>query len=136
MRLKSYDPPRRREPDLTSLINIVFLILIFFIVAGTLRPFSAREIKLAKSIPDSVGVSGSTNLIAHADGRLSYRGELVSLEALAARLRQERDVTEGAPLTIIADARLNARRLLAVMRAVRGPGVGEISILTEKLREE
>ena len=136
MRFKIVDSPRRREPDLTSLINIVFLILIFFIVAGTLRPFSARNIKLAKSRPDSVGVAVRANLVAYADGRLSYRNEAVSLDDLVARMRRERNLTEAAPLTVVADARLSAKRLLEVVRAVRGAGVGEISILTEKLREQ
>ena len=136
MKLKAPVTTRRPEPDLTSLINIVFLILIFFIVAGTLRPFSARDIQLARTQPDSAGVSVPANLIAHADGRVTYRGEVVPLEELGTRISRDRNNAERAPLTIVADARLNAKRLLEIMRTVRGPGVGEISILTEQLREK
>ena len=135
MIFKRPDVSRRREPDLTSLINIVFLILIFFIVAGTLRPFSARDIELAKSPPDGTSGVVSANIIAFADGALSHRGQSVSLEELVARIRSERPASESAPLTIVADARLNAKRLLEIVRAVRGPGIAEISVVTEKLRE-
>jgi len=136
MKLKTSNTSRRLEPDLTSLINIVFLILIFFIVAGTLRPFSARDIQLAKTQPDRAGVGGPVNLIAYADGRVSYHGEFVSLADLSLRVRQAQTSKDAAPLTIVADARLKAQRLLEIMRALRGPGVGEISILTEKLKEK
>ena len=111
MKFKTLDASRRREPDLTSLINIVFLILIFFIVAGTLRPFSARDIKLAKSQPDSTSAVVSANVVAFADGGLTHRGQTVSLEELVVRIRNERSASEPAPLTIVADARLSGDAL-------------------------
>ena len=132
MKLRNANKSRRREPDLTSLINVVFLILIFFIVAGTLRPFSARDIKLAKSHPDNTGVAKSAMLIAHADGRLSYRGEAISLEQVGTRLGRDRGDPRTAPLTIVADARLSAKRLLEITRALRGTGNNGVAILIER----
>ena len=78
---------------------------------------------------------GAYSQLPHAQCSLTYRGEVVSIETLRTRLRQERQEFEPVSLTIVADARLNAKRLLEVMRAVRGPGISEISILTERLRD-
>ena len=135
MQFRKLDSPRRREPDLTSLINIVFLILIFFIVAGTLRPFTARDVTLVKVQPDVAGVAVPAKLIVFADGGISYRGELTSLENLGTSLQRDSGVTPAKPLTIVADARLDARRLLEIVRAVRRLGIEDISLLTQRLKD-
>lgn len=140
MRLRDKSAPSRREPDLTSLINIVFLILIFFIVAGTLRPFAARDIQLAKTRPDQSGVSAPARLIVAADGSLAYAGAAITRQALRARLADDvggRDdaptgENKGEPFVIVADARAEAAELMAAVAVVRRVWRGEISILTQK----
>jgi len=67
-------PGRRREADLTSLINIVFLILIFFVVAGAIRPFAARDIDLAKVARQDVGALHRQHL-AHFHRRAAHAGQ-------------------------------------------------------------
>ena len=80
---------KRSEPDLTGLINVVFLILIFFIVAGSLRPYAGRDLKLAKATAKGGEAVRSSHLIIAADGTIRYRGSDITLEALRARLREE-----------------------------------------------
>lgn len=135
MRLRDLRPPRSREPDLTSLINIVFLILIFFIVAGTLRPFSEPDIELVQTEPDTQGVPSPTRLVVHADGSLSYMGAVTDTAALGEQLSGLTDEDKAKPFIIVSDGRVNARELLTVADAVRRQGIKAISVLTEKKRE-
>jgi biopolymer transport protein ExbD len=129
-------PVRRREADLTSLINIVFLILIFFVVAGAIRPFAARDIDLARVARDDVGVTGPSVLVLHRDGRIQYRGRFVDIDTLSDMMR-ERTGQHGADqsgetFTIVADARLPASRLLEVSRAVQAAGIASMALMVER----
>lgn len=132
MRLRlSRTRPARREPDLTSLINIVFLILIFFLVAGALRPFSARDVELAKVENRAADAVSPSTLVVHQDGRIVYRGEVVNLDDLEARLAAEAD---GKPMTVVADGRLPGRRLLEVVAALEAAGAASVAVMVERGR--
>jgi biopolymer transport protein ExbD len=66
----------RREPTVT-LINIVFLLLVFFVVAGTLAPPLDREVSLVTT--NDLPPDGPPDaLVLHADGRLTWRGSAVA----------------------------------------------------------
>ena len=69
-------PRRRREPTI-ALINIVFLMLIFFMAAATLAPPLDGELRLVRTA-DLEGRAPPDALVIHADGRLAYRGEAVA----------------------------------------------------------
>ena len=63
----------KREPTIT-LINIVFLMLVFFMVSGTLAPPMNRDIKLVNTA-DLEGRPPPNALVIDADGGLSFRGK-------------------------------------------------------------
>ena len=127
---------RRRESDLTSLINIVFLILIFFVVAGALRPFSARDVALAKVAKGDAEAVSPGVLIVRRDGGLTYRGQDVDLATLAElvrvqMLRGSRPAALGV-FTVVADGRLPAKRLLEVSGVLKGAGVERVALMVER----
>jgi biopolymer transport protein ExbD len=132
---ESYTRSPRPEPDLTSLINIVFLILIFFIVAGTLRPFSARGLKLASAENNTVQTATPSTLIAHTDGRITYAGHAVDIVQLAAEVRGKSQINKSKTFSIVADGRLPGPQLLAISRALREAGVGSVSVMVERGRK-
>lgn len=124
-----------RDPDLTSLINIVFLILIFFIIAGTLRPFSARDIELTKVAKGAAASAVPSSLIVERDGRIKLSGREVALEELAAALAGARRPKEGKPFTIVADARAPGKLVLDVSRQLRAVGIRHIAVMVERGRK-
>lgn len=134
MRLGAEERLGRRHPDMTSLINVVFLILIFFIVAGVLRPFNDNTIELAEQFVDSTGAIASSRLIVRQDGSIKYRNAGISLEKLTDTISADRALDRTKAFIIVSDARLPAQTLLGVTRAVRAAGLNDISILTQRLR--
>ncbi|MEM9029937.1 MAG: biopolymer transporter ExbD [Pseudomonadota bacterium] len=134
MRLRNTQGKSRREPDLTGLINIVFLILIFFIVAGTLRPFTARDIELAKTAPEKPRVATPTRLVVDANGQLRYVGNIINQDELTERLRTLEATSKTRPFIVVADARFSARQLMVLVRAIRSTGIENVAVLTEKDR--
>ena len=116
-----------REPTI-ALINIVFLMLIFFLVAGTLATPLDKDLKLV-STARLEGVAPSDALVVHADGRLTFRGvEMVSAEAFVAQLDDE----SRAKLRLVPDRDLPARDLVALGRELRGAGAEKVVIVTER----
>ncbi|WP_425038725.1 ExbD/TolR family protein [Primorskyibacter sp. S187A] len=113
-----------REPTI-ALINIVFLMLVFFMVAGTLAQPMDGDIRLVRTA-DLDGRAPPDTLVVHADGRLSYRGEEI---ADVAGFMAEKG---GEIARIVPDRALDARRLMEVAQALRAGGAARVMIVTER----
>jgi biopolymer transport protein ExbD len=117
----------RREPTI-ALINIVFLMLIFFMAAATLAPPLESDLKLVRT-EDLEGRAPPDALVVHADGRLVYRGLLqTDAAAYVAALPEEARAT----LRLVPDAALPAADLLRLGEALRRAGAGRVVMVTER----
>ncbi|KQI72951.1 biopolymer transporter ExbD [Loktanella sp. 5RATIMAR09] len=116
-----------REPTI-ALINIVFLMLIFFLVAGTLAKPLDKDLRLVRTA-DLAGAAPADALVLHADGRMTYGGVAVASAA---------DFFAGLPepartiVRIIPDRDLPAATLVAHGRALRAAGADRVVIVTEQ----
>ncbi len=116
-----------REPT-TALINIVFLMLIFFLVAGTLAQPLDKGLSLVRTA-DLDRQSPATALVVHVDGRMTYRGaDIVSAEAHLASLTEE----ERVRVRIVPDRDLPAQDLVQLGRALRTAGAKSVVLVTER----
>jgi biopolymer transport protein ExbD len=139
MKLRS----RRREDvelNITPLIDVVFLLLIFFMVSTTFEKQSQMKITLPEAseevtdvIPDSVTVEIDTK------GRVFVNKQsLVNSQPITIR-EAIRDATHDmeAPMVIIrADADATHQSVVKVMDAARQLGLIKITFATQKAREE
>ncbi|SDY79869.1 ExbD/TolR family protein [Citreimonas salinaria] len=121
-----------REPTI-ALINIVFLMLVFFMVAGTLAPPLDGELKLVAT-RDLEGRAPPDVLVIHADGRLSYRGAPVAAPAdyLALAEAEATSGEYGPTLRIVPDRDLDASDLVRIAGALRAAGAGRVLVVTER----
>jgi biopolymer transport protein ExbD len=115
-------PPRRRSLiSLTPLIDVVFILLVFFMLASNFTQIRA----IGVSIPPEAGRPAAGERVVlvrvHPDGRLELDGQAVGLEELATRVRQSarsRDVL----VQPVGETRLQA--LVTVLDRLAGvPGV-------------
>lgn len=118
-------PPARRQAEPTiALINIVFLMLIFFLIAGSIAPRPDPDIAL-------VTLSGirteppSDALVLLPDGSLRLVGEAVDLPVAVERLAGNDRVR------LLPDRAAPAERLVAVAQAFRAAGTRDLVIVTE-----
>lgn len=118
---------KKSEPTI-ALINIVFLMLIFFLVAGTLAQPLDGELQLVET-SDLEGREPPDALVLHADGRLSYRGET---QAAAAAFLVGREDEDQSAVKVVPDRNADADRLVEVSRALRAAGAQEVVIVTER----
>ncbi len=117
----------RHEPTI-ALINIVFLMLVFFMVAGTLSQPLYRDLRLVRTA-DLEGRAPPDTLVVHPAGRLAYRGEVVaSAQAFFdARPEAEREVVR-----IVPDEALPATTLVNLARELRTAGASRVMIVTQR----
>lgn len=118
---------RTREPTI-ALINVVFLMLVFFMVAGTIAQPLDGALNLV-STTELEGRAPPDALVIHPDGRLSYRGDTV--ETVAAYLAG-RDEDDTQAVRIVPDRDLPATNLVAVARELRQAGAEKIMVVTER----
>lgn len=119
----------RRKPEPTvALINIVFLMLIFFLVASTLAPPRDGDLTLVQTV-DLPPQGPPDALVVHADGRLSWRGDdVASVSTYLASLPSE---AQKQP-RIVPDATLSATELIRIGQAFRAAGAQSVIIVTER----
>lgn len=116
-----------REPTI-ALINIVFLMLIFFLVAGQLARPLDPGLHLVR-VADLAGAAPPDALVLHPDGRMSYRGTDV---AAAGAFIDGLDEAARDVVRVLPDRDLPADRLVETGRALHAAGAGQVVIVTAR----
>ncbi|WP_462321571.1 ExbD/TolR family protein [Halochromatium sp.] len=89
MRFENPSQPRRRLIGLTPLIDVVFILLLFFMLASSLTRLHAVALDAPKTQSASADLQPALLLRIQADGRLDLNGEPVTTETLTDRLRAQ-----------------------------------------------
>ncbi len=125
--------------NLTSMIDVVFLLIIFFMV-GT--KFTEMERKISLQVPQ---VSDAGTLApapekyvvnVYRDGRTSLDREIVTLEQLTARLAQARSEYEGLGVIVRGDAEGQFQHVTNALNACRQAGIAEMGISVRLARND
>ncbi|EAQ04701.1 hypothetical protein OB2597_05445 [Pseudooceanicola batsensis HTCC2597] len=117
----------QREPTI-ALINIVFLMLIFFLVTGTLARPLDKGLTLVRT-SELEGAAPPDALVIHADGRMSWRGSDISEAGAVLSTLPE---TDRAVIRLVPDRDLPASRLVEIGRTLRAAGAGKVVVVTER----
>ena len=130
-------PPRRRTvaEDMLPLINIVFLLILFFLMSGHLSVAPSVTVTPAPQRVsgggDRSGAAAVPSLRIAADGKLRWLGETVDLPELTARAIGWQAKHRGQSLLVSADAGAPADRVIEVFERLRGAGVDQARLLTQ-----
>lgn len=127
MNFKARSKPAAIDIDLTPLINIVFLMLIFFMLAGTLKPndaIQAAEVDDASMIEDDILI-----IVMTVEGELSVEGESIDRQALNSLLETKKSL--AGKVAIKPDSRLAAEQLLSLTEQLREAGFLEVTLIVE-----
>lgn len=127
-----FEPERPRSDDerILPLINVVFLLLIFFMLAGRLAVTDPFRIEPPSS--ESRGAAESPEMTVHvgADRRLALDGEEMGETALSAAVAKRLAEDGTARLRLKADGAAEATRVVAIMELLREAGVETVKLLT------
>lgn len=135
--------PRRREDigiDLTSLIDVVFMLLIFFMVTTSFDRIAQINVKLPQASTDQREVAPeSIEVTVDADNQIYVRGQkLINTQLATVReaLRESVRTEEDVPVVISADAKATHQAVIKVMDAARQAGLLRITFATRKLQDD
>mgnify|MGYP002622458553 CR=1 FL=1 len=139
MRLGPDIPRRRPAENIVPMINIVFLLLVFFLLTATIAPPDPVETTLPSVAPrDAAPVDGRDDRVVHvtAAGLVVHGAQAVSrddaagpgglLDALARQ--QEQDGGANGPLVLRADAALDAALFARLLGALGAAGIGAVEV--------
>lgn len=114
-------PSRPHYETIVTLIDIVFFLLIFFMLVGRFDATSPFELSPPISTNGDALPAGGVTISIAGDGRLALDGVESELSTIAARL-QEMAAQEQAPLfvRINSDASAQIRHLLRLITALEG----------------
>lgn len=144
-----FTPPERprRDGNLLPMINLVFLLLIFFLISAQLSPPEPVAVTPPQSAPQDEAV-GEIILYLAMDGTLAF-GETLSPGAdldgaILAALSAEREALcalrdcEALPprLTLRADAGAPVARLVALLPKLGGAGFAQVDLVTTEAAPE
>ncbi len=126
--------PRRRasaDINLTPLIDILFLVLVFLVVTATFSDRTVLRISLPPaSSAEALGKeSDALVIVIDAGGTVYVDGVAQPLDALSRRLEalQNKDL---APVTVAADERTLHGRVIQVVDLIRQAGIFRLDIQT------
>jgi biopolymer transport protein ExbD len=117
--------------NLTSMIDVLFLLIIFFMVA---TKFDQLERNIEVAVPEVSQAGEDTAppepviVTVQSDGTMAIGGEVLSAEELASRLSAARTPT-GAPAVVIrGDAKCPFEYIASALASCRQAGISELGI--------
>ncbi len=136
MRLQTYN---KEEPkvDLTSLIDVVFLLLIFFMVSTTFERESVLKVDLpeASAVADREEMPESLELVIDGEGRMFLNDQRLldsNAETIRAAMQQLAGENRTLPLILRADRLTPHHFVVTAMDVAAQMGFINLSIATDR----
>ena len=116
--------------DIAPLIDIVFLLLVFFMLTSTFLVPEAIELELPES--KSATVTDTTPIVVELNqsGQLALNGETIELEQLKQAIEPLIKQDMEAAITLKSDAHTEVQLLLKVMDEIRAAGGNNVALAT------
>ena len=127
VRAKAQQP----QVDLTPMLDVVFILLIFFVVAAIQFEGWSMPLENQPPSPQSFQEDQPKNILIdiHDDGRIIFNGDIVDIEAVRAYSLKVLAENPQASVIIRPTFASKADHLVRVMDYARSAGVSDISIL-------
>ena len=126
--IKSEDPERSATIELTPIIDMVFLLLIFFLVATTFHQ-TEREMQIALPVSSSAGPISSAmrEIIINVldDGQIIVSGSVVEPDDLKTMIQQAIALNPEQKVTVRGDRNVAYGYIALVLDICKGSGVSE-----------
>ena len=117
-----------REDHILPLINIVFLLLSFFLIAGQIERKAALAVSTPVSLSDRADKRLPISIQIDRDGQIFVDGKAGTIGDLASMVPVEGP--DRPILRIHADADVAAPRLLKILSDLRAAGWGKVTLVT------
>lgn len=124
---------RREREYLGPLVDIVFLLLVFFMLAGHLRSADSLGVRPPQSTGKTGAAPAAMLVVLTVDGRLAVDGRAVGGDLLGTLLKHRVAVNPKITVDLKADAGVPTGALLRVLGVLREAGLQNVRLVTERI---
>lgn len=124
--------PADSEENVLPLINIVFLLLIFFLIAGALTIPDLFPVEPPVSDSETPAAPVETIVLIGADGQISLQNELIAADQLSALARAIIKQKPLQPFKLKADSQVASGPVIRAIEALRNAGVQQTLLITSQ----
>lgn len=119
--------------DLTPMVDVVFLLLIFFMISTTFVETQGLSIKLPKASAAKIEQSKDVQVYLSKEGEIFLQEEKLSLDQLRARLVGYADDSGQMMFLLMADREAQHGGVVQLMDLAKKAGFEKLAIATEKI---
>jgi len=116
--------------DMSPLLDVVFILLIFFIVTTVFVKESGVEIDRPQALSASLLAKKSIFIAISNDGEVWYGGSRIGLAGIKPTIKQL-IATNPQPVIIQADKQVSAELLIKVLDAIKLAGATQVNVATQ-----
>lgn len=125
---------RTTELNMAPLIDMVFLLLIFFLVTTSFVREAGVEVKRPKAQTASSKEKADMIIGVTENGQVFIEGKTIDVRSVRARMERFLSEAPDGSVVIVADQQSATGVVVQVLDACRLAGVGEISLAAEKAK--
>ncbi|MGK2906409.1 MAG: ExbD/TolR family protein [Desulfuromonadales bacterium] len=130
---KPSDEPRI---DLTPMVDVVFLLLIFFMISTTFVESPGISIKLPEASSQTIDREPKElKIYLSRDGDIFYRDQKISLDDFKALLAEHQSDAEQTTVLLLADQESRHGKVVTLMDLARDAGFVKLAIATEQRKK-
>ena len=118
------------EIQMTPLIDMVFILLIFFVVTTSFVSETGLDIQRPQSSSSETLPRENIPVAIGADGRITVDGRRIGLLSVRSFLQKRLRMQPGLAVVLVADKSVSVDRVVRVMDEVRGAGISEVALAT------
>jgi biopolymer transport protein ExbD len=124
-----------QDDNLIPLINIVFLMLIFFMVAGHISESDPIKVQPPGSVSEQHSEVKPLTVVVSTDGQIAVGQQQVTEQELTAEINRQFETAEDPEafrLLVKVDANLAVEKLQHVLSLIKQTGIKRIALATQK----
>jgi biopolymer transport protein ExbD len=118
--------------DLTPMLDVVFIMLIFFIVTATFIKETGVEIDRPDALTATPKKTVSLLVGVSVDNNVWIDKKRVDIRNVKPRMERLHSENPKGGLVILADSESKVEKVLAIMEAARAIGIGQVAIASEE----
>ena len=122
------------EINITPMLDIVFIMLIFFIVTTSFVKEKGLEVSRPSNSPPKEVRKNKGPIVVKVDanGNITMKGRMLERKAVQANLEREKAEKPDSPLIIAAHPDAETDALVTILDAAEAVGVGSVSVATTR----
>jgi biopolymer transport protein ExbD len=129
MRFKRHVELAKGRLDIAPLVDVIFLLIIFFMLTSTFVLQPVIRVKLPKAVTSEALKERNLIIEVTTEGKIYLDNQIVSLNELRKELKKI--VAENRPLLIKADEKASLGTVVKVWDLCRDVGISQVSIATK-----